>query len=67
MALRIGYLARTALAFVLLAAGTYSAYVGYLLGETTLFFVGMFISWAGAAVATYNEMRRITEGIPGTG
>lgn len=66
MALAIGYVARFCLALVLVASGLYVSYIGYLLAEMNLFLAGWLISLVGSAVATYNEMRRLNEGIPGT-
>ena len=66
MALAIGYVARFCLALVLLAAGLFVVVSGYYLDNLMLVVVGWFVSLTGSAVATFNEMRRLTEGIPGT-
>ena len=66
MALAIGYVARFSLALVLLAAGLFVVVSGYYLDNLMLVVVGWFVSLTGSAVATFNEMRRLTEGIPGT-
>lgn len=66
MALAIGYVSRFCLALVLLAAGLFVVVSGYYLDNLMLVVVGWFVSLTGSAVATFNEMRRLTEGIPGT-
>jgi hypothetical protein len=66
MALTIGYIARFSLGFVLLAIGIFLVYSGYYLG-LMIVLAGWLVSLTGASVVTYNEMRRINEGIGGAG
>lgn len=61
--LQIGFIYRAILAFVLLSAGTFTLYIGYLLDNLSLIAIGYFIGMAGASILTYTEMRRITEGL----
>lgn len=63
MALTIGYAARFCLAFVLTATGLFLVWSGFYLQELTVVMSGWLISLAGAATATYNEMRRLGEGL----
>lgn len=63
MALTIGYAARFSLAFVLIATGLFLVYSGFYLEDLTVVLGGWLISLAGASVETYNEMRRLNEGL----
>jgi len=67
MALTIGYVARFSLGFVLLAIGIFLVYSGFYLVNLMIVLAGWLVSLTGASVVTYNEMRRITEGIGGAG
>lgn len=60
-----GYVARLSLGVILLALGFVDAFYGMDQKEWLMFYSGTIVSWLGVAELMYNEMRRITEGIPG--
>lgn len=63
--LKKGYLARLALGIILLALGFVTSFYGMDQKVWLMFYAGTIVSWLGVAYWMYNEMRRITEGIPG--
>ena len=63
--LKRGYVSRLALGVVLLALGFVDAFYGMDQKDWLMFYSGTIVSWLGVAELMYNEMRRITEGIPG--
>jgi len=56
---------RLALGVTLLALGFIDAFYGVDQRVWLMFYSGTLVSWLGVAELMYNEMRRITEGIPG--
>ena len=65
MALKIGYISRFCLGVVLVSLGFLVSYYGMDQKVWLMFYSGSIVSWLGIAELMYNEMRRITEGIPG--
>ena len=65
MALRRGYISRFCLGTVLAAIGFVDAFYGVDQRAWLMFYSGTIVFGLGVAYVTYNEMRRITEGIPG--
>ena len=65
MALKIGYISRFCLGVVLVSLGFLVSYYGMDQKVWLMFYAGSIVSWLGVAELMYNEMRRITEGIPG--
>lgn len=63
--LKRGYLARLALGIILLALGFVTSFYGMDQKVWMWFYAGSIVSWLGVAYWMYNEMRRITEGLPG--
>jgi len=63
--LKKGYLARLVLGIILLALGFVTSFYGMDQRVWLMFYSGSIVSWLGVAYWMYNEMRRITEGIPG--
>jgi len=63
--LKRGYVSRLALGVTLLALGFIDAFYGVDQRVWLMFYSGTLVSWLGVAELMYNEMRRITEGIPG--
>ena len=61
--LKIGYIYRMTLAFVLLSVGTFAIYTGWMLNNLSVISMGYLTGMIGASVATFSEMRRITEGV----
>ena len=63
--LKRGYLVRFALGVALIALGFVTGFYGMDQKVWLMFYSGTIVSWLGVAYWTYNEMRRVTEGIPG--
>ena len=63
--LKKGYVARFALGLILVALGFVTSFYGMDQTVWLMFYAGTIVSWLGVAQLMYNEMRRITEGIPG--
>lgn len=61
--LKIGYIYRTTLAFVLLSVGTFGVWTGFMIDNLSITFMGYLSGLMGSAVLAYSEMRRITEGL----
>jgi len=60
-----GYLIRFGLSVALVALGFVTSFYGMDQTVWLMFYAGSIVSWLGIAYWMYNEMRRITEGIPG--
>lgn len=63
--LKRGYVIRFCLGVVLMALGFVTSFYGMDQKVWLMFYSGTIVSWLGIAYWTYNEMRRITEGVPG--
>jgi len=65
MALKRSYVSRFCLGLALVSLGFLVSYYGMDQKVWLMFYSGTIVSWLGIAELMYNEMRRITEGIPG--
>ena len=65
MALKVAYIGRFVLSVALVSLGFLVGFYGMDQKVWMMFYAGTIVSWLGVAYWTYNEMRRITEGIPG--
>lgn len=65
MTLKAAYVGKFCLSVALVSLGFLVSFYGMDQKAWMMFYAGTLVSWLGIAELVYNEMRRITEGIPG--